>query len=497
MRCKSCDYPLWNIKARQCPECGNPFRLSEFEFTPSAVDFLCPFCSHPHSGNAEFGRIEPVDFSCAGCGVRIHFDHMVVQPIGNEIARIEHMPWIERRSIGFLKGFWQTIGLALVRPARLIRTVPAAASVGESLVFGMIVMLMVIMLGLVLPLLVAGWFGRGMVPMFAFYFAFLLGQGIVGMMAMLLIWPMLAHLALRLTGGCRFTLDRTIHAFSYGSGANIVSAVPCVGPYVGWIWWLISSILMLRQAQRVSGWRATFAVLALPLSIIVIVSVFAFAVTQWSSRMGGMMAGGGPPGGWGGPGRQTWIITTQIQQNSWNPNSQLPVHAIELVTGNSMLLTQWNAGMVGTPQPFCNPSTKTTPKDIPVGDGTLSDFLKASQSSQFKLSAKLIDQLPPNTVAHRMGDFVFTIPSTTGPVDPNAWVVVMLPDPDVNGTPQPGDPVYIGQGDGTVTATTFGQLPGLLNQQNQYRAANGMPTLPDLATVTHAQPGASDSQQEQ
>ncbi len=48
--------------------------------------------------------------------------------------------------------------------------------------------------------------------------------------------------------------------------------------------------------------------------------------------------------------------------------------------------------------------------------------------------------------------------------------------------------VWIGSASYAVTPTTFGQLPSLLQQQNQHRATLGLPPLPDLTTVTHGNP---------
>lgn len=31
MRCKTCNYRLWNLAGRTCPECGTGFRPSGFE----------------------------------------------------------------------------------------------------------------------------------------------------------------------------------------------------------------------------------------------------------------------------------------------------------------------------------------------------------------------------------------------------------------------------------------------------------------------------------
>ena len=40
MRCKTCDYPLWNLTTRVCPECGTPFLPSQFDITFQLIKLL-------------------------------------------------------------------------------------------------------------------------------------------------------------------------------------------------------------------------------------------------------------------------------------------------------------------------------------------------------------------------------------------------------------------------------------------------------------------------
>jgi hypothetical protein len=104
----------------------------------------------------------------------------------------------------------------------------------------------------------------------------------------------------------------------------------------------------------------------------------------------------------------------------------------------------------------------------------------------------MLAAMPPSVIAHRFGDFVFTYHGAAlNSMDPKLWVAVMLPDPAVNGAPAPGDTVLLGGADYRVTSTTFGQLPSLLQQQNQHRATLGLPPLPDLTTVTHGNPAVA------
>ncbi len=61
----------------------------------------------------------------------------------------------------------------------------------------------------------------------------------------------------------------------------------------------------------------------------------------------------------------------------------------------------------------------------------------------------------------------------------------MIPDPDVNGPPDPARTVTIGLADGTIVQVDSADLAARLAIENQARAADGLPSLPDPATVTH------------
>ena len=109
MRCKDCDYPLWNLTSRQCPECGVSFRPSEFEFVPNSVRFCCPRCDHPYYGTGEKGHVEPASFACLKCAHPVHIDEMVLRPglgVDDESTRLKRMPWLERKELGRIKAWF-------------------------------------------------------------------------------------------------------------------------------------------------------------------------------------------------------------------------------------------------------------------------------------------------------------------------------------------------------------------------------------------------------
>ncbi|MCP3906317.1 MAG: hypothetical protein GY715_22065 [Planctomycetes bacterium] len=489
MRCTSCNYALWNMADRTCPECGEIFQPSQFTFAPGRVRFSCPHCDEVYYGTSERGHLQPAEFECVGCGQRIAMDDMLLSPgdgVREQDTTPGSMPWLQRQHRGVLMALFQTIGMALVRPRRLMSGVPADASVGESLVFGVITTVAVYLVGGIVPLAMwimgfmgpGGMGGWGMAVFFGYYILF----GAVTTVSVLLIWPMVAHLALRITGGTEQGLDRTIQAIGYSAGANVISAVPCFGMYIGWLWWLVSATVMVQTAHRVSPGRAALSVLAAPLlaivTVIVVINISVFAATT----------GGAFGGGWNPQQQNTMTLAGAIVNYGWQNAGNGPEHAVELtLSGN---IGPWTfAGATPAPSPFLQPGTKTTESDLPVGTGSLADFVKMSRSARLGEIKTTLDAQPAGRVAHRFGDFVFTHHGVDlSTQDPSLWVVVMLPDPDVNGPPAAVDPVYIGYASYQVHEITYGAMAQELATQNQYRTGLGMPPLPDPVTVTHGTP---------
>jgi len=135
MRCRTCDYPLWNLKTRACPECGATFSPAQFEFVPGAVKFCCPHCDQPYYGTTETGHLFPSQFACVNCDRPVDMDEMVLRPEGDlddVDTRPGRMPWLERKERGRFAGWIGTVGMSLVRPLALMRGLPPNASTWQA-----------------------------------------------------------------------------------------------------------------------------------------------------------------------------------------------------------------------------------------------------------------------------------------------------------------------------------------------------------------------------
>ncbi len=497
MHCRNCEYALWNLTTRECPECGTAFRPSEYEFVPQSVRFCCPHCDHPYYGTGKKGHVEPQSFACLRCGQPVSMDDMVLRPglgVEEQLTRPDTMPWLDRGVRGRVRAWFQMIGKGLTAPGQLINATPPDSPVLQAWVFALICTTIFIIPGSSMHvfyglMFAAGFGGAGLggaglgwatLPVYGL--AILAGVVVCSMLVVLL-WTLVAHGVLRVTGRVEHGYRRTCHALLYSTGANVFTAVPCFGILVGSAWWAVSAILMLRRAQGVSGTRAAFAAGALPgLALAGWFGMYALAFILPMTAMTRTGPGfAGPPGS---PGYQTGAINTSLMTYRSQQGGD-PQHAIELA------LTQ-SANMVtgaGSTAFFCDPSSKTTAADVPVGDDTLAGFDNASRATQLSTVGKVVEAVPEGIVAHRLGDFVFTYHGTSGAWDRQLWSIVMLADPDVNGPPKGTDLVVIGTADMGVTQTTAAELPALLEKQNAYRATRGLGPLPDLATVTHGRPG--------
>lgn len=494
MRCKSCDYPLWDLPARQCPECGSGFRPSDYEFMVNSVRFCCPGCRQAYYGTGPSGHLVPRSFACVSCGRAVDMDEMVLLPAegvadGGTSAAVT--PWAVPGTRNPFAAFFVTMGQAISNPNRTMDGVPPTSTVGRAAAY--------MAIHLIAQMLLSGvWLLGWGIAMGATTGA---GAGAVGVVAvaagMIVLTPVLvlglgcvAHGVLRATGPTAFGLGRTLHAVCYSAGNNFLAAVPCLGFYLLWLpaglWWLISCGFMLSRGQRVGGGRAALAMVVVGvLGIGVPVgSVVALAIFSMRTAMAAV---------------STQMNASRIAAiGSAIASAPAPVgHAAELVADGRVA---WNLLFDTGGDLWSNGGTATTA----VGGLPLMQFTGAGSPAENAAAAKAKADLPPGTYAYRVGDTVFTHPG----IDPAAipkgspagglWLVVGVREtkPAATGAPGAGGrtaayQIVAGLADGTTATFGSSALAAQLAAQNALRARFGLPPLADPTLLRDGAPEAT------
>lgn len=488
MRCRHCDYPLWNIKARVCPECGNAFKPSDYEFTPNSVRFLCPHCSQDYYGTTPDGHLEPTEFDCVRCGHHVRMDEMTLLPtegVDERLTTLEVMPWRERAQIGFVRAWFATVGKALFAPTALMRADPGPSNLDAwwFLVLTQAAYSVVgfaALLFLMLFAVIATGGATGLAGMALWLVASLVG-GAVFYSIFVAVWGAITHAILRVTGATERTIGATYQCLCYASGANAMTIVPCLGTYlapVAWIWWTISAAFMVAERQRVSAWRAALAV-GLPPGIAILLLAAAFGALMFGSVSRVQAAAGAMNA-------QAAATSARVAQAILAHNAEWgaePRHAIELLDQRRIQPWDLQPGWSGT-----------NPMNIPVGSADLQTFQNAGPAQRTQLAREAVAALPPGTIAHRLGDLVFTYHGIDlADPDPGLWLVIYWRDPFMNAAP-PGfvdDTVIVGLADGTSRTIAPEDFPAALEEQNALRATHDLPPLPDPDTITHINPATA------
>jgi hypothetical protein len=496
LRCKTCQYALWNLRARLCPECGSPFAPSEFDFALNSVRFMCPHCAQPYYGTGQRGHLVPPEFDCVKCRRHISMDLMVLLPtegVREEQTRAEGSPWLERRARGAVGGWFTTIGWGMFKPDRLMRATPIEASTGQAAWFAFLTQAVYIGIGvgvLLLLLLVSaainpaggGVFG----PAGMGFVLWLLGT-FVFLAVLMGLWALAAHGLLIATGDTAAGIGRTAQAICYTSACNALVAIPCAGLYLfpfSLIWWLICATVAAREAQRVSGLRATFAVAGPPLVLLVLMfSGIFWMVASMTAAVTAMQATATQAAAASVIARpmETKVILDALLAWSREHNSAAPDHAARLVLDGRLAPASFAASASGTSADgitFSSASLWTLP-----GSG-------AEGEAAVRRAAGL---LPPDTIAYRLGDFVFTHPGIDlAAGDPSLWLVIGAPDQTAPGALRvPGLIVPVGQLGGTVTPIAAADFTRALAEQNALRATFGLAPLPDPALLKEGQPATA------
>jgi len=305
MRCRTCDYRLWNLAARTCPECGAPFKPSDFEFTPNSVQFLCPHCQQDYYGTSLQGHLVPRRFECVKCGRSIDMDEMIVLPtqgVHEDRTAMHSNPWLMRQERGLVKSYFSTLGRGMGAPVALMRATSELSSVTQAWWFALITQVLIwtvaasLCCGTYTAITLAEYETVGIWDSIGLASGVWLAP-IAVTMGWIAVWGLAAHALLRLSGPTAGGIGRTYQVLCYTSGANLLSLIPfpfnlvTAAPLLSLIWWGIVGMLGLQEAQRVSGGRAALAVFA-PLGVLIALLVGGFILmVTLSTTIPPMLAG--------------------------------------------------------------------------------------------------------------------------------------------------------------------------------------------------------------
>lgn len=490
MNCPTCNYVLWNLPGRTCPECGTPFAPSQFKFVINSVRFCCPHCAQEYYGTGEDGHLEPRAFDCVRCHRHIDMDQMVLLPadgVPEAQTKADSVPWIDPNRRGFFGRLFGTLGMAIARPGRLALALPQPDRAPAALRFASIVLSVYALLGVgfFLVIMVAAIAGR-LGPAMSIIAALLAIAVFPFVMALVVIfWALCSHAILRISGPLELGFSRTLLCLCYSSSTAFLVAIPCVSMYLVpffWIWWSVSAAIMIALAHRVSGLRAALAaiippVVVLAVSIVagyffIVVPIRGFIATASAAMQSGQALQA-----------QSKTKAVAVGLLAYQAANQAPpAHALDLILQSHLSYTEFFVSGF----PFANQDRFVAGTDI-----VLSNALRPTQRTAAVRSAAAL--LPAGVVAHRLGDMVFTYHgidlSRAASADPSLWVVICAP---LGTSPAPtpfGAPPNTPQGidvaalDGAVQAFTTATFPAALAAQNALRKSAGLAPLPDPMTI--------------
>jgi hypothetical protein len=294
MYCKSCEYPLWNIAPprdggpRHCPECGVPFKPSDFRFAANAVRFCCPTCNLAYYGTTADGHLEPATFTCVQCATICDMDQMVLLPgfgVPEQVTRGGTINWQDptrrRGPLRFISTWIATCSMVAFTPYRFGELLASVPKFGIAITFYLITAILgwtfgsgwIFLVGRGGPLIfTAGVPAYDIIESIMRFLLFIIGGPAVTLLVFALSALSTKHFTHRL-GAKQVTWPMAMECHLYGIAGLWLMAVPCVGfllsvlavPYA-----ICVTGAMLAGRSGLSVARGVLAVAGLPLLVLVV-----------------------------------------------------------------------------------------------------------------------------------------------------------------------------------------------------------------------------------
>ncbi len=255
-----------------CPTCGFSRDIPEDKIPATAKVATCPKCGEkfnfrdpapvqepPAPTSAEETRTPPPqeeDFGSPLSDENLLDEYddeqetpAYLEPLEDEPASetFDDVPWERLDKYGVPRGFIATVTRVMLSPARFFQTMPMGGF-GKPLVFYIIVAELQVLVQLFWAMLgvgsslggeesVGGFGGMGMSTLlfvlatpFFLTIGIFLGSGIM-------------HLCLRIVRAASQGYEGTFRAVSYGYAPMVLGVIPVVGPIIGVIWAMVTTII--------------------------------------------------------------------------------------------------------------------------------------------------------------------------------------------------------------------------------------------------------------
>jgi predicted Zn finger-like uncharacterized protein len=256
-----------------CPHCGFSREIPDEKIPPKATVATCPKCHQKFTFRQ--AENDPIDILFDDVKREEDTVSPIAAPPVEEVRETPHrhasqrtdeldLPWESLETYGLVQGFYQTIMRVMKSPVRLFSSMPLGRGIGRPLLFYLILAEIEIlfqfmwgMAGITGGMQTEGTLLEGMgvsSVMILVFYPFFLTLGVF-------LGTAVVHVSLKVVRGATAGFEATFRALTYGSAPMILSIFPLIGPIVGAVWALATTLIAYKHVHRTTYPKVVLAIL--------------------------------------------------------------------------------------------------------------------------------------------------------------------------------------------------------------------------------------------